>query len=550
MNKNLLVFILVFQSLIGVSAQERPNIIFVLTDDQSYELLGCTGNTIVQTPNIDALATEGILFTNAHVSSAICTPSRISILLGQYERKHGVNFNSGTSVSEAAWEQSYPMIMRKAGYFTGWIGKNHAPIGKGGYESGVMEKSFDYWYAGHGHLSFYPKDRHAIFNDAIAFTQPEIINEGVNDFLDPNERKLKGALHFLENRPTDKPFMLSINFNLPHGASTSTMKMKPTDDEIYRKLYRNIEIPLPPNYIAKADIKTPKLPADLLHAEDRQEGYDYVDTPAGIKERLIREMEAMTGIDRMLGNLRKKLKDLKIDQNTIIVFTSDHGLFGGEQGLGGKSLCYEKTTHVPLIVFDPNAAKKAKGIKSDALVQSIDIAPTMLAMGGVAAPKVFQGKDISNLIKGGNEPVRNYVYSENLWSTHFGNPRCEAVQDKEWKYIRYYKNNNFSATKEIKYAKEFGMNVNEMLYKMHDPEIAIYRDYIEAPINGEAAVYEELYHLKKDPNELKNLVKDKKYASILASLQKQWKIEIKNARGEGKAEVLRYTNDLYPESGH
>ena len=550
MNKNLLVFILVFQSLIGVSAQERPNIIFVLTDDQSYELLGCTGNTIVQTPNIDALATAGILFTNAHVSSAICTPSRVSILLGQYERKHGVNFNSGTSVSEAAWEQSYPMIMRKAGYFTGWIGKNHAPIGKGGYESGVMEKSFDYWYAGHGHLSFYPKDRHAIFNDAIAFTQPEIINEGVNDFLDPNERKLKGALHFLENRPTDKPFMLSINFNLPHGASTSTMKMKPTDDEIYRKLYRNIEIPLPPNYIAKAAIKTPKLPADLLHAEDRQDGYNYVDTPAGIKERLIREMEAMTGIDRMLGNLRKKLKDLKIDQNTIIVFTSDHGLFGGEQGLGGKSLCYEKTTHVPLIVFDPNAPKKAKGIKSDALVQTIDIAPTMLAMGGIPAPKLFQGKDISNLIKGGNEPVRDYVYSENLWSTHFGNPRCEAVQDKEWKYIRYYKNNNFSATKEIKYAKELGMNVNEMLYKMHDPEIAIYRDYIEAPINGEAAVYEELYHLKKDPNELKNLVKDKKYASILASLQKQWKIEIKNARGEGKAEVLRYTNDLYPESGH
>ena len=550
MNKNLLVFILVFQSLIGVSAQERPNIIFVLTDDQSYELLGCTGNTIVQTPNIDALATAGILFTNAHVSSAICTPSRVSILLGQYERKHGVNFNSGTSVSEAAWEQSYPMIMRKAGYFTGWIGKNHAPIGKGGYESGVMEKSFDYWYAGHGHLSFYPKDRHAIFNDAIAFTQPEIINEGVNDFLDPNERKLKGALHFLENRPTDKPFMLSINFNLPHGASTSTMKMKPTDDEIYRKLYRNIEIPLPPNYIAKAAIKTPKLPADLLHAEDRQDGYNYVDTPAGIKERLIREMEAMTGIDRMLGNLRKKLKDLKIDQNTIIVFTSDHGLFGGEQGLGGKSLCYEKTTHVPLIVFDPNAPKKAKGIKSDALVQTIDIAPTMLAMGGIPAPKLFQGKDISNLIKGGNEPVRDYVYSENLWSTHFGNPRCEAVQDKEWKYIRYYKNNNFSATKEIKYAKELGMNVNEILYKMHDPEIAIYRDYIEAPINGEAAVYEELYHLKKDPNELKNLVKDKKYASILASLQKQWKIEIKNARGEGKAEVLRYTNDLYPESGH
>ncbi|GIZ09555.1 sulfatase-like hydrolase/transferase [Flavobacterium sp. UMI-01] len=550
MKKKITTFILVLLNSLAITAQVRPNIIFVLTDDQSYELLGCTGNTIVQTPAIDKMAGEGILFTNAHVTSAICTPSRVSILLGQFERKHGVNFNSGTSVSDKAWEQSYPMVMRANGYYTGWIGKNHAPIGKGGYDSGVMEKSFDYWYAGHGHLSFYPKDRHSIFNDAIAFTQPEIINEGVNDFLDPNERKLKGAIKFLETRPADKPFMLSINFNLPHGASTETMKMKAEDDEIYKTLYRDKDIPLPPNYIAKADIKTPKLPADLLHAEDRQVGYNYVDTPAGIKERLIREMEAMTGIDRMIGNLRKKLKDLKIDKNTVIIFTSDHGLFGGEYGLGGKALCYEKTTHVPFIVYDPRAPKKAKGITSDALVQTLDIAPTMLAMAGILAPKTFQGKDISNLIKGDKEEVRNYVYTENLWSTHFGNPRCEAVQDKEWKYIRYYKNNNFSATKEIKYAKEIGISQNEMLYNMHDPEIAVYRDYIDSSLNGEQAVYEELYNLKKDPQELHNLVNDNKYAAVLETLKKQWKIEIKNARGEGKAEVLRYTNDLYPKSGH
>lgn len=538
------------QGMLGLSAQDRPNIVFVLTDDQSYELLGCTSNTIVQTPNIDQLASEGILFTNAHVTSAICTPSRVSMLLGQYERKHGVNFNSGTSISDKGWEGSYPMIMRANGYYTGWVGKNHAPIGKGGYDSGVMEKSFDYWYAGHGHLGFYPKDRHAIFNDAIAFTQPEIINEGVNEFLDPNERKLKGALHFLENRPMDKPFMLSINFNLPHGASTSTMKLKPTDDAIYRTLYRDIDIPLPPNYIARADIKMPKLPADLLHAEDRQDGYNYVDTPAAKKERYIREMEAMTGMDRLVGNLRKKLKDLKIDKNTVIIFTSDHGLFGGEQGLGGKSLCYEKTTHVPIIVFDPKARRKARGLRSDALVQTIDIAPTMLSMAGIKIPDTFQGKDITNLIKGKKEAVRNYVYTENLWSTHFGNPRCESVQDQQWKYIRYYKNNNFSARKEIKYAKELGMNVNEMLYKMHDPEIAIYRDYIDSPLNGEMPVYEELYDLKNDPFELHNLVAEKKNATILDNLKKQWKIEIKNARGEGKPEVYRYTNDLYPDGEH
>jgi len=543
-------FLFLFLLATVVKAQNRPNIVFILTDDQSYDLLGCTGNPIVQTPNIDGIAQEGILFTNAHVTSAICTPSRISILLSQYERKHGVNFNSGTSVSDTAWANSYPVIMRDNGYYTGWVGKNHAPIGNGGYDSGLMEQSFDYWYAGHGHLGFYPKDNHSIFNDAIAFTQPEIINEGVNDFLDPNARKLKGAVHFLENRPKNKPFMLSINFNLPHGAGTRSMKLKETDDAIYKTMYRNLDLPLPENYIAKADIKTPKLPADLLKTEDRQVGYNYVDTAESLKERYIRELEAMTGIDRLVGNLRKKLKDLKLDKNTIIIFTSDHGLFGGQQGLGGKALCYEQTTHVPIIVYNPNAPKEQKGLKSDALVQTIDIAPTMLAYADIKAPDTFQGKDISDLIEGSNTEVRDYVYAENLWSTHFGNPRCESVQDKEWKYIRYYKNNNFSATKEIKYAKEIGIPINEMLYSMHDPQIATYRDYIDSPLHGEQPFYEELYNLKEDSAELNNLAKNLEYAAVLDDLRTQWKVEISAARGTGKAEVLRYTNDAFPKAKH
>ncbi|MGJ8659046.1 MAG: sulfatase-like hydrolase/transferase [Cellulophaga fucicola] len=531
-------------------AQDKPNIVFILTDDQSYDLLGCTGNTIVQTPNIDKLADNGVLFTNAHVTSAICTPSRISILLSQFERKHGVNFNSGTSVSDVAWQNSYPVVMRNNGYYTGWVGKNHAPIGKGGYHSGLMEKSFDYWYAGHGHLGFYPKDNHAIFNDAIAFTQPEIINEAVDDFLDPNARKLKGALHFLENRPSDKPFMLSINFNLPHGAGTKSMKLKDSDDDMYKTLYRDIAIPLPDNYIAKKDITTPKLPASLLHTEDRQTGYNYVDTPATIKERYTRELQAMTGIDRLIGNLLQKLKALKLDKNTIIIFTSDHGLFGGQQGLGGKALCYEQTTHVPIIVYNPRAKKKLKGVKSNALVQSIDIAPTMLAMANISIPNTYQGKNITSLINGSKTEVREYVFTENLWSTHFGNPRCESVQDKEWKYIRYYKNNNFSATKEIKYAKQIGIPINEMLYSMHDPQIATYRDYIDSPLHREQPVYEELYNLKDDASELHNLIHKPAYKSILDNLKKQWKIEITEARGTGKAQVLRYTNDAFPKAKH
>ncbi|WP_108741568.1 sulfatase-like hydrolase/transferase [Flavobacterium faecale] len=547
MIKKFVTLAVVFHSMLSISAQQRPNIIFVLTDDQSYELMGSSGrNNIIQTPNLDKMAQDGILFTNAHVSTAICTPSRVCILLSQYERKHGVNFNSGTSVSDKAWESSYPVVMRANGYYTGWIGKNHSPIGQGGYSSGLIEKSFDYWYSNHTHVGFYPKEISDIYNDAIAFTQPEIINEGVNDFLDPNERKLKGAVHFITNRPADKPFMLSINFNLPHGSSTREMKSKSTDDAIYRTLYRDLDIPLPPNYVARADIKNPKLPKDLWHADDRQEGYNYVDKPDTARERAIREMQAVTGIDRMVGNLRKKLQDLKIDKNTIIIFTSDHGLFGGEFGLGGKATCYEKNTHIPFIVYDPTAPKKAHGVVSDALIQTVDIAPTMLAMAGIKIPTTFQGKDISAIIKGDLKDIRSYSYSENLWSTTFGNPRCESIQDKRWKYIRYYKNDNFSAVKLIKYGKEMGISQKEMLYNLHDPEMALYRDYIDSPLNGEEPVYEELYDLKNDPFEAKNLIKENIPPAILDNLKKQWKIAITNARGQGKPEVYRYTDDVFP----
>ncbi|UXP31996.1 sulfatase-like hydrolase/transferase [Reichenbachiella agarivorans] len=534
---------------LSVEAQNRPNFVFVLTDDQPYGMMGCTGNDIVQTPHLDRLADEGMLFTNAHITSAICTPSRVSILLSQYERKHGVNFNSGTSVSDEAWAKSYPMVMREAGYYTGWVGKNHAPIGRGGYESGVMEQSFDYWYAGHGHLGFYPKDHHKIFEDAQSDTQVEVVAEGVEDFLDPNAKRLEGAVEFLEKRPKNQPFMLSICFNLPHGAGTRSMKMKDSDDDIYKSLYRDMDIPLPEHYVAKADITNPKLPADLLRAEDRQSGYDYVDIPEEVLEMYIRQMQAMTGIDRMMGALRAKLRDLKLDKNTVIIFTSDHGLFMGEYGLGGKALCYEKTTKVPIIIFDPRVKGRNRGKELDHLAQSIDIAPTMLSMAGIEQPETFQGVDLSPVLRGDQVVVRDYLYTENLWSTHFGNPRCEAVQTKEWKYIRYYANHNLPASRKVQTAKELDMNINDMLYAVHDTDVAQYRQYVEAPIKGEEPVYEELYHIGQDPMETTNLISTKQYSSQLEMLKEAWTNEIKKARGEGNPSVYRYTADSQLQSG-
>ncbi len=529
--------------------QKMPNYIFILTDDQSYGYMGCTGNSVVKTPNLDKLAAHGILFTNAHITSAICTPSRASILTSQFERKHGINFNSGTSMSPEGWQQTYPMIMKKHGYYTGWIGKNHVPVGEGGYASGVMDKSFDYWYAGHGHLGFYPKQRHEIFKNAKSDTQVEVVGEGVGDFL-TNNQKLEGAIKFIEKRPSEKPFMLSICLNLPHGAGTSSMKMKATDDEIYKSLYRDIKIPLPRNYVAKNEIEVPKLPPSIHHVIDRQTGYNNVDLPATTKEQYIRQLQAMTGIDRLVGQIRSTLKLEGLDKNTIIIFTSDHGLFMGQFGLGGKAFCYEITTHVPLIYYDPMAKKSNRGKKINALVQSIDLAPTMLVRSGIPIPEEYQGKDLNPIISGKKNEVRDYLYTENLWSTHFGNPRCESVQNQEWKYIRYYKNENFSANKKIRRAKEMGIKLSNMLYKVHDSELAIYREYVEGPLEGEKAVYEELFHLKSDPDETTNLATNEAYSHIIQEYRAIWKSQIINARGKAAPKVLRYTADSETERGH
>ncbi|MEQ8839213.1 MAG: sulfatase-like hydrolase/transferase, partial [Lacipirellulaceae bacterium] len=397
------------------AAAERPNLIFVLTDDQRYDTLGCTGNEFIKTPNLDRLAAEGTLFANAAVTSAICTPSRACYFLGQYERKHGINFNSGTSMKPEAWSQSYPVLLRKSGYYTGYVGKNHVPIGEKGYDSDLINNSFDFWYAGHGHLTFYPKRRHEIFKQAKADTQIEIVSEGANSFLDSGVDYIAGAQSFLKMRPSDQPFCLTIALNLPHGAGTRSMEMLATDPQLYRTAYRDQmgQLSIPKTYVAKDQITEPKLPTDVLFAEYRQINYEYVDTPDLLREQLVRKAQTITGIDRMIGRIRESLQQEGLAEDTVIVFSSDHGIMAGEFGLGGKALNYEPCLRVPMIVMDPRVDESKQGLRTTALVESVDIAPTLLDLAGVDIPDGMQGKSLRGLVEGAVEKVRDSSFAEN-----------------------------------------------------------------------------------------------------------------------------------------
>lgn len=363
---------------------ERPNVVVILADDMQAGVTGYEGHPIIKTPNIDKLASNGTVFTKGFATSAACTPSRTSLLTGLYERRHGINFNSNSSMTEDAWSQTYPMILKDAGYFVGYVGKNHTPIGKDeagvlGYKSGVMEQSFDYWYGSHKHLGFYPKDhkRHAIFKNAKADTQIEILEEGLENFMEPNEAFKAGYL-FLDSRPKDKPFALMINFNVPHSWGTESMQQRDSDLDLYKTVYRDklSEITIPETYVANKDIKTPKLPLDVYNGEYIK-SYNYVKTPDALKERKIREMQTISGIDKLLGKLINNLEKQGVADNTIIVFTSDHGLMHGEFGLGGKVHLYEPSVRIPMVVYDPRMKQK-KADKSHELVALVDIAPTLL----------------------------------------------------------------------------------------------------------------------------------------------------------------------------
>jgi len=336
-------------------AGDRPNFIFILTDDQSAGYMGFEGNALIDTPHMDQLATEAVVFNRAYVTSAICTPSRASIFLSQFERRHGVNFNSGTSVAPAAWRDSYPVRLREAGYYSGYVGKNHVPVGEGGYGNPLFRDSFDYYYAADGHLSFYPKRRHEIFRGSDADTQIEVILEGALDFLADHHTQPR-VWNNRRGRPADRPFVLSIALNLPHTNGISTMRQLPTDDEIYRTLYRDRGMPLPPNYIAKDDIQTPRLPPWLLIASERQPSYAYVEKPDTAREFYLRKMQTITGIDRMVGVIRERLEELGLADDTVIIFTSDHGLFSA--GAGWIISCRPPTSPRPCCRWRESRVRK------------------------------------------------------------------------------------------------------------------------------------------------------------------------------------------------
>ena len=260
------------------AAAEKPNVIFIKTDDQRRDSLSMTGHPVTKTPNIDRLAKEGVFFGNAFITSPICGPSRANFFTGQWERKNrqGFTYVSKNHIPKELFDNSWLMQLKQVGYFTGYIGKHHAQIGPQREQNRYMKENIDFCYMKPGHLGFdlmkWKEFKNLKNSSQIEglFEATEVFMRSEDDkdyFFDNADASVKDFLH---RRDTSKPFCLSINFNLPHAASIGGMGKKESDPEMYKSLYNNVqdEFVFPKGY---PNIKVP-LPENVFR-QDELMGY-------------------------------------------------------------------------------------------------------------------------------------------------------------------------------------------------------------------------------------------------------------------------------------
>lgn len=411
--------------LTSTAPRRRPNLLFIQTDDQRFDDLGCAGNSVIHTPHLDALAAQGVYFGNAFVTTAICCSSRASVLTGQHMWRHGIR-DFATPLSASQIEQTYPVLLQKSGYRTAFIGKYG--VGSADGEPGVVDSRgfapgaarptlglpgnrFDFWFG---------------FPQSINFLQ--MVN-GQKRHLTP--LMTDRAIEFLRSGPPERPFCLSINFKEPHGPVNFL------DPDVPDR-YKEAEIPAPATFTQRDFDSQPEfIRRSTSGTKDGR-------WPAQASEQFLRGARTayrlIEGVDRAVGRIMEELRKSNLDQNTVVIFTSDNGTLRGAHGLRGKWLAYEESIRVPLIVRDPRLPAHLRGSRRTEMALNIDLAPTMLSLAGVPVPSEIHGRDLCPLISGAKVEWRKDWYYEHTYVPEDDRQpiaRSEAVRTDSWKYIRY-----------------------------------------------------------------------------------------------------------------
>ena len=398
----------------------RPNILFIMSDDHASHAMSCYGSKINTTPNMDRIANEGMRFDNCFCTNSICTPSRAVILTGTYNHINGVTTLS-THMDNRL--QTFPKLLREAGYQTAVIGKWHLGQGPEHCPTG-----FDYWNVLPGQGLYHDPEMIEMGEKKVF---PGYVTDRITDF----------SLDWLRGRDRDRPFCLLYHHKAPHR------EWEP--DDKHARMYDDVDIPEPDTlyddyenrataareakmrvgeHMHKGDLKR-EIPEDLKGHALRKWAYQYY-----IKDYL----RVIASMDDNIGRVLDYLDEEGLAENTIVVYTSDQGFFLGDHGWYDKRFMYEESLRMPFIIRYPKEIKP--GSVSRDMILNLDFPVTFLEYAGVDTPDDMQGRSIRPLLQGETPPDWRTSMYYRYWmhKAHHNVYAHYGIRTERYKLIYYY----------------------------------------------------------------------------------------------------------------
>ena len=396
------------QELRRLPASTPRNVIFVLIDDLRFDALGITGHPWVETPHLDALARGGVLLRNAFVTTALCSPSRASILTGQYAHRHRVVDNNNPVPPGTTF---FPQYLQKAGYETAFIGKWHM-----GGESDAPQPGFDRWVSFRGQGTYLP-GKYGLNVDGKSVPQRGYITDELTDY----------ALDWLKARDGRRPFFMYLSHKAVHS------EFIPAERHKGRYAARPF---IPPATMADTPENYRGKPMWVRNQRNSWHGVDFpYHSDLDIAEYHRRYAETLLAVDDSMGRIVEHLRGRGLLDDTIVMFMGDNGFSFGEHGLIDKRTAYETSMRVPLLM---SGGGLPAGRTVEDVVANIDIAPTVLEAAGLEAPPM-DGRSVLPLARGERVAWRDTLLYEYYWERNFPQtPAMHAVRGAQYKYIRYY----------------------------------------------------------------------------------------------------------------
>jgi arylsulfatase A-like enzyme len=391
---------------ISASAPAALNIVVLYADDWRHDTLGAAGHPVVKTPRLDRLAAEGVRFTRNYVTTSICGVSRATLFTGQWMARHG---NQGFQMFTTPWAETYPGRLRAQGYFTGHIGK---------------------WHNGK-----FPAEH---FDFGRSYAGTHWIKQPDGTRIHVTQKNENDALEFLRQRPTDRPFCLTLAFFATHAEDANPEQFLPQPASM--AWYQDTAIPVPTN---ATDASWKRLPPFFTEQNEGRVRWRWrFDTPEKYQRMMKNYYRLATEVDAACGRVLDELQRQGVLDQTLVIFTTDNGYFHGEHGLADKWYPHEESIRVPLIVRDPRLAAEKRGTINEDMTLNADLAPTILAAAGLTVPSRMQGRDLAPLYLAPEKPIwRTEFFYEHARLANGRIPASEALVRCDWKYLLWPETN-------------------------------------------------------------------------------------------------------------